>query len=311
MYDDLDIQHALERAHARLRYGDPAGAVDILCEALAREPDSGVLHSALAQALLRQRRWTAAQHEAQQGLALEPESAYAHYSLATVHGLRGQHRRALPHLEQAVALAPEDEDYQLALARALDALGRRAEARAHFERAQQLAPDSAEVLAALGDWHFAQRDWRAARHCYQEALGREPQHAAALIGMGSLLLRAGRTEAARDHALWVLQQNAGHAGALWLLSGVKARENPLTGLWWRFNSWLAIGGSTRWILLAICLYVVVRLVSITLRQFGHGAASQVVDFAWLGFVIYTWVAPVHFQKQLRKELDQVRLAQDF
>jgi hypothetical protein len=34
-------------------------------------------------------------------------------------------------------------------------------------------------------------------------------------------------------------------------------------------------------------------------------------FVWLGFCLYTWIGPAIFQRQLRKELEKIRLQPDF
>lgn len=309
--DDLHIDRLEQQARLRLRHGDAAGAAHLLCEALGLDPERADLHSQLALALLRQKRWTAARHEAALGLAGAPDSPFAHYVSALVHDARGLHRQALPHHEQAAALAPDDADIQLALGRCLGWLGRAGAAQESFDRALALDPASADVLAAHGDWRHERHDLAGAEEFYARALQEEPQHLAALVGMGHVLLARGDVAGAREHAVWALQQNAGDERALVLLAGVKARQSRLLGLWWRFNSWLSAGGEARAIVLAIALYLAFQVLSIVLLRQGRDTLSHVVDGAWLLFVAYTWVGPLWFQRKLKEELGEVRLARDF
>lgn len=307
----LDIDEYARRAAQRFRYGDNTGAVNIICEGLAQEPDSGFLHSYLALGLLRQRRVAAAQHEATLGLSLEPAAPFSHFCQAQVHQARGHFRKALPHLEQAVAAAPLNEDYQLALAQCLMALGRGGAARAHLDVALAHAPENPELLAALGDWHMAHREYAQAREFFVEALQLEPQHSHTLVAMGHLALREGDLETAREHAIWVLQQDAGDAGGLRLMSAIKARRNPFIGLWWRANSWLSIGGNMRIILVLTMMYLLVQAGIITLKQNGQPGMAEILGYVWLGIVIYSWVGPVYFNRKIQAELENVELKREF
>jgi hypothetical protein len=61
----------------------------------------------------------------------------------------------------------------------------------------------------------------------------------------------------------------------------------------------------------IGVYVVVQFTSTFFRHNGMAGAGGALMFVWLGFCLYTWIGPAIFQRQLRKELEKIRLQPDF
>jgi len=96
-----------------------------------------------------------------------------------------------------------------------------------------------------------------------------------------------------------------------LLSAIKARSNPLLGLWWRYQVFVGEPGSPRALTLLLGMFIAVRLAAIIADAHGAPGVSASFTYLWLAFCIYTWVAPSLFQKQIDKELEPVTLRKGF
>jgi len=308
---DGQLQRLIERAGQQYRYGDYRGGVESLREALSIDPQHYFAHSLLAIGLLNMKRLVAAEYEARAGLRLEPEAPFAHYAMGEVLKAQLKFKQALKYQQQAIALSPTDADYHGAIAETCALMGREKDAKNYLDKALQLDPENAGILAQLGDWHLRSNQKDKAAQFFDEALALEPQHSAALTGKGRLLLYRGKTEEAYDHAVWVLQQDATDPAALQLLAAIKTRRNPLFGLWFRLNAWLTAGGNLRTIMLLIGAYVLFRLGSQLLQDYGHAEAATMLRYTWLGIVIYSWVGPAWFRAKLEEELKSVRLKPGF
>lgn len=305
------VEQLRERAERQLGYGDASGALDSLREALSIDPSCAYLHSFLALVLIDLGRVAAAKYEATVGLELEPESPFAHYALGSVLTAKLQPQLAIGHLTQCLELDPEFSSAFQTLARASELLGRRRDAKGFLERALEIDPEDSDVIAALAAWYLDGGDGHKARSLLQDSLQRSPQHQYSLVVMGQLLLREGRINEAYDHAIWALQQNSTDADALYLLSSVKARRNPLFGVWFRINSWLVAGGNTRTVSILVAAFVVFQVVSQVFKDAGYMEWSEATDYAWLAIVVYSWVGPVWFKKKVDDELKTVALKPEY
>ncbi len=107
------------------------------------------------------------------------------------------------------------------------------------------------------------------------------------------------------------RENANDRAALHLLTAVKARSSLFLGAWWRFNSWMSERSASRAIVVLLLMFVVYRVVVITLTAQGYPQVAQVIDWLWLGFAVYTFAAPQIFRRSLEKELAQVKLSREF
>lgn len=308
---DGQLQRLIDRAAQQYRYGDYRGGVESLREALTMDPQHYFAHSFLAIGLLNMKRLAAAEYEARAGLQLEPEAPFVHYAMGEVLKAQLKFKQALQYQQQAIALAPTDADYHSAIAETYTLMGREKDAKDYLDKALQLDPEKAGTLAQLGDWHLRNNQKEKAAHFFDEALALEPQHTQALTGKGRLLLAHGNTEAAYDHAVWVLQQDANDRGALQLLASIKTRRNPLFGLWFRFNAWITAGGNLRTIMLLIGAYVFFQLGSQLLQEQDLSEAATALRYTWLGIVIYSWVGPAWFRAKLEEELKSVSLKPGF
>ncbi|HEY0683408.1 MAG TPA: tetratricopeptide repeat protein [Steroidobacter sp.] len=303
-----DIDKLIERAYTQLRHQDLHGAIETLRQALTLDADNAHAHALLAICLHDQKRVHAAEYEARAALALNPEFPFAHYAMAIVSIAQRRFKLAEQHLNAALALDPGNPAMLRSLAHLYGLWGRRREVLPLLEKARDAEPDDADTWAALAEHHRDARDFKQAEVLALRALEIDPENADALLTMGYLLLARGETQDAKEHALIVLRNNAVHAGAIQLLGAVKARQSPLLGLWWRFNSFFGGGSMTRRVVLLIGIYLAYRASMIALNDFGYQQAGTWAQFAWLGFCVYTWVGPAVFQKQLRKELAPASLS---
>lgn len=297
-----DVDKLIERAYAQFRHQNLYGAVETLRQALTLDADSAHAHALLALCLHDQKRIHAADYEARAALALEPEFPFAHYAMAIVSIAQRQFKAAEHHLNTALGLDPGNAAMLRTLAQLYSLWGRQREVLPLLEKAREADPDDADTWAALAEHHRDQRDFKQAEALARRALEIDPENVDALLTMGHLLLARNETQEAKEHALVVLRTNALHQGAIHLLGAVKARQSPLLGLWWRFNSFFGGGSMARRVVLLIGMYLTYRALMIALDDFGYRQASSWTQFVWLGFCVYTWVGPAVFQKQLRKEL---------
>lgn len=310
-YQDNTIDRLIDQASQRYRYGDYYGAIEAIKEALSIAPDNGFLHSYLSHGLLKQKRISAAQFEAQLGLELEPSSAYAHYALGSLFHIKRDFNSALGHIEQALSISPENISFLELLSRIHLENGKHKEAHLTIDRALTLAPDDPDILCLYGDYWYELNKPDKAAALYNEALIIEPQHMSSLVGKGQVLLRKGDIAEAKEHAIWALQQDPNDASALSLLTNIKARQNPLMGAWWRLNTWLISGNNARTIILLISAYILFRVSAIAITDMGFESLGSTISMSWLGIVIYMWVGPSWFSKKLKAELETVSLTKEF
>ena len=303
-----DIEKLIERAHTQASHQHLHGAIETLRQALTLDADNPHAHALLAICLHNQKRLHAADYEARAALALNPELPFAHYAMATVSIAQRRFKVAERHLTAALGLDPGHPSLLRSLAHLYGLWNRPGKILPLLEKAREIDPNDADTWAALAEYHRDQRDFKQAEALARRALEIEPENTEALLTMGYLLLNSNETQESREHALLVLRNNSLHEGAIGLLAAVKARQSPLLGLWWRFNSFFCGGSLSRRVVLLIGTYLAYRALVIALEDFGYEQAGIWLHFAWLGFCIYSWVGPTIFQRQLRKELEPAGLS---
>lgn len=307
----MNESYLLQVAQQRFASGHIEGAIDSLRQLLGDDPMHAEAHALLALCLLSMRRAHAAEREADLALSADPHLELAHYAAARVAVARRCFKCAGKHLAQLLDSNPQEAAYHLAYAELCDLTRRQKEQFASLQRAVELAPDDPNCLAALAGYYRQRGDVQQAERFARETLQLQPNHHQAVVIMGHLLLRRGETEAAREHAIWVLREDANDVSALYLLSAVKAHTNPFLGLWWRYNSWMSELGPTRAIIVLLGMFVLYRVVVIATTQQGYAHTAEVIGWVWMGFVIYSFAGPQIFRRSLEKELAQVKLSKDF
>ena len=301
----------LKLAQDQLERGQVLEAIETLASLLGEDPDDAQAHALLSICLVRRKRLHAAGLEAASALQLAPETAFPHIAAASVASASRRFEEAKQHLLTAASIDGDSALVERELARLHLYWGHVAEARQHAARSLELEPGSPDGLTLLGEISRADGEWQEAAMLAQQALEADPEHVDALVLLGTCELQAGRTAQAREHAVWALRLDADDAGARTLLCSIKARSNPLMGLWWRFQSMITSGGTTRAIMLLVGMYLVYRASLIMLADQGETRLTTLLSYLWLGFCMYTWVAPGMFARSLAKEMEEVRLRREF
>lgn len=306
----MDSNMMLAQAQRWLNLGNPHQALEALRRVLAEEPDLAEAHAMLAIVLLRQRRPYGAEVEAKMALTLEPESWLSHHVMALVSFARRRYSGAIQHYEQACALAPDAAEPRRGLAEVLWTLGKRKRAHQLIDEALALEPDEPDILSTKAHFLVRQNRTDEAERVVREALAVDAEHADSVVMMGHILLHRGNVGEARQHAVVVLQNDPTDEGALRLIAAIKARQNPLLGVWWRYNTWLS-GMGQRAILVLLGAFFSYRLFRAHAILNRWDMALDAVGWAWLAACLYTWIGPALFARAVRKEIDEVELDSEF
>lgn len=162
---------AYQRGVFLIESGQPATALPLLNEALARSPDEARIHAAVSRASMAAGRLGPAREHAQTALALDPALADGHEAMSHVLALGDWNwREARQHLETAIELDPDHVPALAGLA-ALDALdGEAALARQRMEQARSEDPASAILASDLALFHFYERRYRLAADVSRQAV---------------------------------------------------------------------------------------------------------------------------------------------
>ncbi len=298
-------------AMAALAQGNPFRAIESLRRVLSVDPDDARAHGLLALCLVDARRVTAAEIEAKLALALAPLSPLSHVAMGQVSFARRDFVKAEERFRAVLEMEPDRAENHRRLGLLFLAMNRREDAESALARALELEPDDPENQAALGRLRLAAGDVAEAERLAREALTLAPANRGALVLMGSVLLRKGDIESAREHALWAIRIDPTDREALSLMASIKARTRWYLGLWWRFNTWCGEVGGRNAALVLLGAFIVYRLLTQLLADFGHPKGAELVSVAWLGVCVYSWVGPGIFRRELQKELETVRLRGDF
>ncbi len=298
-------------ARGQLERGDLHGAVRSVRQVLSEDPTLAEAHALLAIILVRQKRLHAAEYEAREALKLDPHLPSGHHALAVVAMLRRDMREAEQHVAFLLEQDPEEPAWWRLKARLRSAQGQRAETREALLHALSLNAADPDTLVELGDEALERGDLNEAERRAREALVLTPEHPGGLVLMGQVLLRRGHLDAAYEHVVWALRQEASSAQALGLMVALQARRSWWMGLWWRYSVWMETLGSTRATLVLLVAYVVSRVAALAAEDLGSETGATLVETVWLGVVAYSWVAPVVFQRMLRRELTSVKLREGF
>lgn len=309
--EDREIARLLRRGLQHLEHGSALAAIESFRQLLSIDPDHVEGHAALALALYEARRLHACELEAARALVGDPESPMAH--LATAYAAYGARRweDARRHLEAAVGFAPHDPFLLTSAGALFDGMGEPEEARKHAEQALEVAPAAPAALVLLGRLALARGDVSAALEHASAALAVDPGHGPARALHGWLDLREGQIEEAREHAIAALREDPTSDDALRLLVAIKTRQSLLTGLWYRFNSFIVGGSRARAVGWLVALYLVKGLLVQVFRDLELRSVADAISWAWFGFCVYTWFGPAAFRRALQKEIQGVELDEDF
>lgn len=307
----MDHQRLFRLAMDALTRGQTEVAIERLTQILAEDPDNADAHALLSLALIRSKRLYAARIEAARAMELEPESFFSHMAVASVETASRNFSTAEKHYETALSIDPESAYARERLARLYFLWDRRKEANEQIMQACELDPEDMDCMISKAAFMHADGYNKDAESVVREALQINPTHLDALVLLGEIQLSNGDIQHAKENAIWALQEDPNDESALQLLVSIKARESMLLGAWWRFQTFISSGSSTRTITLLIGMFMAYRISLILLEENQLADWINFVSAVWLGFCIYTWVAPGIFRSQLKAEMKLVELKSDF
>jgi len=301
----------LQTGYAYLDAGNPDAAREQFESILRHDPNHIAALVGLAEALV-ERDAKAAADTLDRAQELAPEDAEVYRIRAVLLLTRGKDREALKYAERAVELERFSPNAYFTLGHVHLNKSRWSEAEAAFRRALDLAPGSPNILAALSQTlNLAGRRQEAA-DLAEEAIRTSPDSLAALVARGNIALERGALDEAQELALLALRQNATDSPAIHLLVAVKARRNPVMGIWWYWSRFMGELGSTqaRWGVI-IGIWLLWQIFRRTALADAPSSVQIGATVVWLGFCVLTWVGPSIFKRMIRKELKQVELRNEF
>lgn len=303
---DDEIDQWLAQAEDMRVGGRFEAAIETLTRVLGSAPDHGPAHALLAQCLLSTRRQQAAIHEAGLALDLEPDDPMTLFSVGAVLIGVGQLQRAERVVMHLIGLEPDAGVNHALLGQIC--LQRRAftEAEQHLRCARDLDPRHPSVLLISAESAFVQGGLEQARRYVTAALVFEPGDADLHTLAGRIALGQGHEADARDHALRALRAAPNDPDALAVLAGLKARQSPWLGAWWRANVWLERQSDEKLLATMLMGFVGSQLLVILADEMGLVLLASLLHWLWLCVVGYTWVGPFVFRHSLRKELERAR-----
>jgi tetratricopeptide (TPR) repeat protein len=309
--EERQVERLLALADQQRRLGNWDGAIDALRSVLSIDPHHAIAHAGLAFALLGARRLPGAEIEAELALSCDGDEPYCHLAMAAVLRAARKVDRAWHHCEIALAARPTDVDAHVIAAGIRELQGDVAAARELLQRALELEADDADTLAAFARLELGEGNVEeAARYC-DEALVAEPGHLEAHVISGFVALRRGQLADAENHARFALREDPTDRGAIRLWTALKARRSWTLGLWWRFNAWVATRSERGMLLRLLGSFVIARLLIIAAIGADMELLATWLQWAWLGFCVYTWTAPVAFRRMLERDLEDVALRPDY
>ena len=180
---------ALARAQVLCELKRYPEAVQILGEALARDPQNVSGWCLMAQAEIGRERFQPAHDAAKRAAVLDPGSEWAQRLLAIAYRGLGSHEASRRCAEEAVRLAPHEWRGYVQLAFARSAVGDRRGAEEAADRGLALAPEQPSIHLAAGAVAAANGQRRRAQECFRQVLALDPDNALAHNELARLRLR--------------------------------------------------------------------------------------------------------------------------
>ena len=165
-----------------LEAGDSAAAKVKFLEALEKEPEMALAHSALISVYLGENDQDAALASAKKLVELNPSNTRGHRTMYEVYRAKGQTKEADAALEALSALDTGGDTAALVFNEAVDAydVGDVATAKARFEEALKVNPELAPALSALAGIYIQEKNYAQAAEAAEKLLVLEPEHLKAL-----------------------------------------------------------------------------------------------------------------------------------
>ena len=216
------VDHHLEAAEALIDARRFDEALEVVSQALARDPSSAVGHSLACRALMGRGRYREAVQAASRTVSLAPHWPIGHRLVAiaiqkdTDAGKLRQNPAALQAARESVRLAPTDPFGYTTLAETLAKAGQFQDADAAIRRAIGLGPARAEVWVSASYVAIRTRHWLAAENAARRALSLDPDNYSATNNLGVAL---------HGQGYWPLGAVAYHGAASIDPRSATARDN--------------------------------------------------------------------------------------
>ncbi len=298
----MDNQNTLELVWRYIHHGQYPVAIGHLKNLLGQRPEEPMYHGVLALCLLLQMRIHAAEHEIKLALKLNPQEPFYFVVYGRIYYFLNKFKLAINACDEAIKLNPNYSDAFELKADILLAAGRHSEALTNLKLMASLAPSTAATAYAFAYFYYKTGERQQAFIHAAEALKLDAQHLDANVLMGRLYLLKGDMNEALYHARLGVTLNPTAQAPLGLLADIKSRQNLFLAPWWKLNATLSAMSQIRQVGVIIFGYVFFGLVSNVVHDLGHPKASNLIDFAWLGFVLYSWVALPVYYRMVQKEV---------
>ena len=150
----MNSDYKYEQAWRQISHGQLPGAIELLKELLANEPNNAMYHGTLAYCLLQQMRIHAAEYELKIALQLEPNQPFLHSIYARIYFLQNKPKQALAACDQALQLDPENVDVFELKSDILLANKKFKEAFFYIQKMAELNPDSIKTAYSFANYYF-------------------------------------------------------------------------------------------------------------------------------------------------------------
>ncbi|HEY2707001.1 MAG TPA: tetratricopeptide repeat protein [Caulobacteraceae bacterium] len=266
--------------------GADGKAIELLKQALAAQPDHLTAQIQLGATYIDQNKVAPALEVLTAASQQAPNSEIVRRLTALCWLSKSVLPKAREEAEEAVRLDPADGISHTILGRVMLRQQLWRDAEAELRKGAELAPSITYGLIHFGYFLLSRPGRLTEAAEVAEAAGRvAPDEFGVLLLRGDVALKLGRSEEAKDFALWALSQRATSREAIRLLVSVKARQSWWLGLWWRLNSSI-------WLRLALVAVFI---------PFG----------LWLVPAVYMIAGRVIFQRMIEHELRTVKLKPGF
>lgn len=281
-------QHRYDMADVELR------------QALTSDPDNAMAHAWLAICLREREQFTEATMEARMAVGLAPDDAETHYVLATVYSQRNMAKEAKLSLDEAIRLDPADPRYWGQMAALHQDAKRYRSALECAERGLRLDPENSVCtnIRAMALRGLGQKD--EAGDAVEAALARNPENAISHANMGWNMLHQSKPKQALEHFREALRLQPdlewARAG---IVEALKARWLPYRLILRYFLFMSRMTSRVQWFIIigAYLGYQVIQTVS--KNNPAIGKYLWPIAWAYLAFVISTWLAAPFFNLMLR------------
>lgn len=221
----IAIDHLLNDAMGAYRRGEPRIAVEMLREAISRQPRLGLAYLHLSYVYAESGDRAQAIGVLEEGLAKGVRDSEVLAKLGLYLQESGRVTEAIERLEEALALDSLDVDAYNYLGMAYTRMNDFVRAEATFAKALELDPSAAMVYHNRGTLHLSRKEHRSAVADFEKALEHDPELAGAENGLGVAYASTGEPEVAVRHWKRALELNPSSYDVLLNLGRILARLN--------------------------------------------------------------------------------------